>query len=73
MSRDRHFALANNALRRWGKSPSGWTWHHSPEPGVMQLVPRIQHTPGSEFWHLLHGNGNGGYHLWAIPAGAKPN
>lgn len=30
-------------------SPAGWTWHHSKEAGVMQLVPRTQHTPGSIF------------------------
>jgi hypothetical protein len=70
----------NSALRelvgshpKWGKSPEGWTWHHAPEPGLMQLVPRIQHTKGSPFYQLLHDNGNGGYHIWAIPAGATPN
>src|SRR5262249_28494371 len=27
--------------------PAGWIWHHAEDPGVMQLVPRAQHTPGS--------------------------
>ncbi len=45
-------------------SPSGWTWHHAAEPGVMQLVPRTQHTPGSIFWDSLHPGGQGGYSIW---------
>jgi len=44
--------------------PAGWTWHHAQEPGVMQLVPRTQHTPGSIFWDALHQNGKGGYSIW---------
>jgi hypothetical protein len=40
--------------------PSGWTWHHAPVSGVMQLVPRSQHTPGSIFWDSLHPGGRGG-------------
>ena len=45
-------------------SPVGWTWHHAPEPGVLQLVPRWQHTPGSIFWDTLHPGGQGGYAIW---------
>lgn len=45
-------------------SPSGWTWHHAEEPGVMQLVPRTQHQPGSIFQDALHPNGKGGYSIW---------
>ena len=45
-------------------SPVGWTWHHAPEPGVLQLVPRWQHTPGSIFWGTLHPGGQGGYAIW---------
>lgn len=45
-------------------SPSGWTWHHAPETGVMQLVPRSQHAPGSIFWDTLHPGGVGGYSIW---------
>jgi hypothetical protein len=44
--------------------PSGWTWHHAQEPGVMQLVPRVQHTSGSIFWDTLHPDGQGGYAIW---------
>jgi RHS repeat-associated protein len=45
-------------------SPAGWTWHHAPEPGVMQLVPRSQHAPGSIFQDVLHPGGQGGYSIW---------
>ena len=44
--------------------PAGWTWHHAQDPGVMQLVPRPQHTPGSIFWDTLHPGGQGGYSIW---------
>lgn len=59
--------------------PSGWTWHHAPTSvtqgrvGVMQLVPAVQHTPGTAFYRLMHPDGFGGYSEWAIPAGAPPN
>jgi hypothetical protein len=62
----------------WGRSPAGWTWQHATiaqgggEAGVLQLVPRSQHTSGSAFWSLFHplpGSG-GGYAQWAVPAGA---
>ena len=61
--------------------PTGWVWQHATieqgagRSGVMQLVPKIQHTGGSLFWRLLHPlpNGGGGYSQWAIPAGAPPN
>jgi len=45
-------------------SPNGWTWHHNAQSGVMQLVPRAQHTPGSIFWDTLHPGGQGGYSIW---------
>jgi len=45
-------------------SPSGWTWHHAMEPGVMQLVPRNQHAPGSIFQGAFHPGGVGGYSTW---------
>jgi hypothetical protein len=44
--------------------PPGWTWHHAESPGVLQLVPRTQHTPGSIFWDTLHPEGRGGYSIW---------
>lgn len=45
-------------------SPAGWTWHHAPEAGIMQSVPRIQHAPGSIFQNALHPGGVGGYSIW---------
>jgi hypothetical protein len=76
-------ALANLVPRPagWGKPPSGWVWQHATidqaagREGVLQLVPKYQHTPGSAFWRLLHPlpNGGGGYTEWAIPHGAPPN
>ena len=58
---------------KWGRPPTGWTWHHDVGEGIMQLVPRDQHTPGSPFWGVLHPGGVGGYSKWAIPAGAAHN
>ncbi|MEG3792722.1 RHS repeat-associated core domain-containing protein, partial [Lysobacter sp. CCNWLW3] len=49
---------------RTGNSPDGWSWHHVPgRPGVMQLVPRYQHT-GSQWQSNFHPNGTGGYAEW---------
>jgi hypothetical protein len=45
-------------------SPADWTWHHTEHPGVMQLVPRAQHQPGSIFQDALHPSGQGGYSIW---------
>jgi RHS repeat-associated protein len=45
-------------------APAGWTWHHAQEAGVMQLVPRSQHAPGSIFQDVLHPGGQGGYSIW---------
>jgi hypothetical protein len=58
-----------------------WTWEHASSSaaqgrfGIMRLVPRSQHTPGSPWWRLLHPDrgARGGYSEWAIPAGAPPN
>lgn len=48
-----------------GLSPQGWTWHHVPnQPGVLQLVPRAQHTAGSPFYMLMHPDGRGGFFNW---------
>lgn len=48
-----------------GRSPVGFQWHHSAErPGVMQLVPVEQHSPGSAFQYVLHPDGQGGYARW---------
>jgi hypothetical protein len=59
--------------------PAGWTWHHAESSttddrlGVMQLVPELQHAPGSIFQGALHPNGAGGYAEWAVPNGAPKN
>jgi hypothetical protein len=47
-----------------GKSPTGWVWHHDAEPGILQLVPKDQHTNGSIFWNIMHPNGIGGMAIW---------
>ena len=47
-----------------GVSPNGWTWHHTEEPGVMQLVPREQHAAGNPFRETMHPNGRGGFAIW---------
>ena len=39
------------------KPPEGFTWHHERESGLMRLVPRSQHTPGSSYWKVLHPDG----------------
>jgi hypothetical protein len=65
----------------WGRPPAGWSWQHATvaqgrgRAGVLHLVPRSQHTPGSPFWPLLHPlpGASGGYSEWAIPAGAPGN
>ena len=46
------------------EAPAGWVWHHGVEPGIMQLVPKPQHTPGSIFWDTMHPGGRGGYAIW---------
>jgi hypothetical protein len=47
-----------------GLSPVNWVWHHDIEAGVMQLVPKIQHTITSPFWETLHPGGIGGFAIW---------
>ena len=49
------------------RAPTGWVWHHAVEVGVMQLVPKVQHTVGSQFWRLMHSFGKGlvfGDNIW---------
>jgi len=47
-----------------GGKIQNWVWHHSTEPGFMQLVPQVQHTNGSIFWNTLHPEGRGGMSIW---------
>lgn len=47
-----------------GKSPANWVWHHDVGAGVMQLVPKAQHTTGSMFWNTIHPGGVGGMSIW---------
>ncbi len=61
--------------------PADWTWEHAStstafgEQGIMRLVPTSQHTPGSDFWRVLHPDkgASGGYSEWAIPNSAPKN
>ncbi|WP_038179715.1 S-type pyocin domain-containing protein [Vibrio rhizosphaerae] len=46
------------------RPPDGWTWHHEIGKGEMILVPRSQHTIGSEEWDVLHPKNKGGYAIW---------
>ncbi|MER9162508.1 MULTISPECIES: HNH endonuclease [unclassified Mesorhizobium] len=46
------------------RAPPGYTWHHDTKAGVMQLVPRSQHDPGTIFQKALHPNRRGGFSLW---------
>ena len=55
---------------------SNWPWRAAPakvdfagdhavdRPGVMQLVPEVQHNSGSIFQPVLHPGGSGGYADW---------
>jgi hypothetical protein len=82
-ARDGNPALADlvPAPAGWGRPPADWVWQHATidqgagRAGLLQLVPKVQHTAGSGFWPLFHPlpGGGGGYVQWAIPAGAPPN
>ncbi len=75
--------LNDKILANINKSPRGspefFTWEHCPSAtvvdgrlGVMRLVPRSQHVSRSEHWRAFHPDyrNRGGYHEWALPAGA---
>ncbi|QQV03153.1 MULTISPECIES: RHS repeat-associated core domain-containing protein [Chryseobacterium] len=47
-----------------GKSPANWVWHHHIDEGIMQLVPKSQHTVGSSFWKTMHPGNKGGFYFW---------
>jgi hypothetical protein len=47
-----------------GKSPANWVWHQNVNAGIMQLVPKSQHTIGSSFCKTLHPGGRGGFSIW---------
>jgi hypothetical protein len=47
-----------------GNSPANWVWHHDVGAGVIQLVPKAQHTTGSIFWNTMHPGGVGGMSIW---------
>jgi RHS repeat-associated protein len=49
------------------KPPANWTWNHAlSQPGVMQLVPRVQHMGSSPTTWLMHSypTGTGGFAQW---------
>jgi RHS repeat-associated protein len=72
MAADAEFAQMMSALNvrlplNMSMSPNGWTWHHVYDmPGVLELVPRVMHAPGSAWQPLLHyGPGrSGGMAQW---------
>lgn len=57
------------------KNPKGWVWEHASSStaqgrkGVMRLVPKEQHTPGSRWWRILHPDkgARGGFAEWGNP------
>ena len=63
------------------RSPLDFTWEHASsttangEIGVMRLVPRAQHTPGSVWWRVIHPDSGaaGGYSQLVQLFGAPPN
>lgn len=69
MAKDSQFAKMVDSLgikipQRLEQSPANWTWHHvTDQPGVLQLVPRVQHQ-GAQWQSLLHPNQTGGFKLW---------
>ncbi|MEZ4921392.1 MAG: hypothetical protein R2792_20020 [Saprospiraceae bacterium] len=46
------------------RSLHNWVWHHDVGKGVMQLVPKTQHTPGSIFWNTYTQEEGGGMSIW---------
>jgi len=42
-------------------SPKGFTWHHSQQPGLLELVDRYDHRHNSRYYHV---NGKGGRAIW---------
>jgi len=57
--------LTEQITSQSSQSPTNYTWHHNPyEPGLMQLVPRIQHESPLLRFLFLDPNGNGGYSNW---------
>jgi len=45
--------------------PKNWQWHHNAKTGVLELVPKIQHTSGGKLYTLFHGGENGrGWVRW---------
>ncbi|MCA9191115.1 MAG: HNH endonuclease [Planctomycetales bacterium] len=47
------------------RPPPRLTWHHEPErPGVLQLIPRVQHQSKGSVQKNLHPNGRGGKCNW---------
>ncbi len=70
--------ISENAQNNKHSPSPHFIWEHCPSTtadgvlGVMRLIPKSQHTPGSAYWKLIHPEHKnaGGYHEWAIPAGA---
>ena len=58
-----------DTVRGTGEAPRNWVWNHlAAEPGVMELVPTVQHWAPNPLWSLFHpsrdGKNVGGFKLW---------
>ena len=58
-----------NTIRGTVEAPAYWVWNHlASEPGIMQLVPSVQHWSPNPLWSLFHpllnGKNVGGFKLW---------
>jgi len=58
-----------DSVRGTGGAPKDWVWNHlAAEPGVMELVPKVQHWSPNPLWSLFHpktnGKNVGGFKLW---------
>lgn len=58
----------NPELKTWldnnpnlSNSPTGFTWHHSEETGILKLVDRTDHSTN---FGIYHPTGNGGRDIW---------
>ena len=53
-----------------GKSPTGLTWHHGEEPGLLRLVDRSDHKA---FHKIYHPDGSGGRYKWGGGSNCRKN
>ena len=58
-----------DSVRGTADAPDNWVWNHrTSEPGVMELVPAVQHWSPNPLWSLFHpkinGRNVGGFKVW---------